>query len=114
MGGVTAESPLEAKRAAVTERVKARWQAVIDSDGERAYGFLSSGSKTFTSYDTYRARARLVGFRSAEIESVTCETDSCKVKVRVTLDHRLVKGLMMPVEETWVLENGQYWYVWLL
>ncbi len=109
---VTEESPEEVKKAAVVERANARWQAVIESDAEKAYAFLSPGSKALTSFDAYRARARLVGIRAAELESVACEPEVCKVKFRVTLDHRLMKGLVMPVEETWVLENGQYWYVW--
>lgn len=113
-GGVTAESPLEVKQAAVTERVKARWQAVIDGDAARAYGFLSPGSKAVTSLENYKARARLTGFRSADVESVACETEACKVQIRVTLDHRLMKGIPASVEETWVLENGRYWYVWRL
>jgi len=36
------------------------------------------------------------------------------VTVRATLDHRLMKGLPLPVTETWVLEKGEYWYVWPL
>jgi len=114
MGGVTGESPPEVKKAAVTERAKARWQAVIDGEIEKAYGFLSPGSKAVTSFENYKARARLTGFRAADVESVACETEACKVKVRVTLDHRLMKGLMVPVVATWVLDNGQYWYVWRL
>ena len=113
-GGVTVESPQDVKIAAVTARAKARWQAVIDGNAEGAYGFLSPGSKAVTSFERYRARARLAGFRSADIESVECETEVCKVSLRVTLDHRLMSGLSVPVEETWVLENGQYWYVWRL
>ena len=81
---------------------------------EKAYGFLSPGSKTVTSFGNYKARARLTGFRAADIESVDCETEACKVKVRLTLDHRLMKGIVVSVEETWILESGQYWYVWQL
>jgi hypothetical protein len=113
-GGVTAESPPDVKKAAVTERANARWKAVIDGDGDKAYEFLSSGSKTVTSLTTYKARARLVGFRAADLQSVACEPEVCKVKYRVTLDHRLMKGISSEVEETWVLEKGQYWYVWRL
>jgi len=114
LGGVTVESPQDVKVAAVTARVKARWQAVIEGNVEGAYGFLSPGSKAVTSVERYRARARLTGFRAADIVSVACETEVCKVSLRVTLDHRLMSGLSVPVEETWVLENGQYWYVWRL
>ncbi len=111
---VTEESPDDVKKAAVTERANARWQAVIESDAEKAYGFLSPGSKALTSFDAYKAKARLVGIRAAELESVTCEAEMCKMKFKVTFDHRLMKGLVLPVDETWVLENGQYWYVWRL
>ena len=114
LGGVTAESPPEVKQAAVTERAKARWQAIIDGDAAKDYGFLSPGSKAVTSFENYKARARLTGFRAADIESVACETEACKVRIRVVLDHRLMQGLSVPAEETWVLENGQYWYVWRL
>ena len=58
-GGVTAESPLEVKQAAVTERAKARWQAVIDGDVEKAYGYLSPGSKAVTSLSKITRRARV-------------------------------------------------------
>jgi hypothetical protein len=113
-GGVTAESPADVKKAAVSERAKSRWQAVIAGDADKAYGYLSSGSKAVTSLDSFKARARLVGFRAADLESAVCEPEVCKVKFRVTLDHRLMKGLSSEVEETWVLEKGQYWYVWRL
>lgn len=114
LGGVNAESPLEAKQAAVTERAKARWQAVIAGEPDVAYEFLSPGSRASTSLPSYKSRARLVGFQSADIESAACEPEVCKVKVRVVFDHRLMKGLSSVVEETWVLEKGQYWYVWRL
>jgi len=113
-GGVTAESAPEVKQAAVTARSKARWQAVIDGEVERGYEFLSPGSRAVTPLATYRAKARLSGFRAADIESAACEAETCKVRLKVTLDHRLMKGIEAPIEETWVLENGQYWYVWLL
>ena len=111
---MTKESPVEVKEAAVSARVKERWQAVIASNAEKAYGYLSPGSKAVTTLDGYKARALLQGFRAADIESVACEEEICKVKIRVALDHRKMQGLIVPLEETWVLENGQYWYVWQL
>ena len=32
----------------------------------------------------------------------------------LTYDHRLMKGLMTPLHETWVIDEGQAWYVWEL
>lgn len=111
-GGLTKESPAEEKQKAVVERANARWKAVIESNGDKAYEFLSPGSKAVTSLTQYKSRARLTGFRAADVKSAACEAETCKVRVEAVLDHRLMKGIPMDFEETWVLENGQYWYVW--
>jgi hypothetical protein len=111
-GGVTAESPPEVKQKAVVERAKARWQAVLASNVQAAYDFLSSGSKAAGSLAIYGGRARLKGFKSVDVISAVCEAEMCKVRVNVVLEHRLMKSIPMDIEEAWVLENGQYWYVW--
>jgi len=114
VGGVAKDSPEDVKKAAVTQRVQERWKAIIASDAEKSYSYFSPGSKASTSFDAYKSKARLSGFREAEIEKVVCEPELCKVTVRATLDHRLMKGIPLPVTETWVLEKGEYWYVWPL
>ena len=112
MGGLTKESPPDAKRAAVTERVNARWAALINGDLDTAYTFISPASRQLLSIGTYKQQARGSGFRKAEITSVDCDAEICRVGVMVTMDHRLMAGLQSPVDETWVLDNGQYWYTW--
>lgn len=112
IGGLTKDSSPEAKRAAVTERVNARWAALIKGDLDTAYTFFSPAARQLLTIGTYKQQARGSGFRKAEITSVTCEAEVCQVTVMVTLDHRQMAGLQSPVEETWVLENGQFWYTW--
>lgn len=114
LGGVSKDSPEEVKVAAVTKQVEARWDALIAGDVAKSYSFLSSGSKATTSLELYRAKARLSGFRAAKIEKVDCGQEICKVSMRVTLDTRKMKGLPLPATETWILEGGEYRYVWLL
>jgi hypothetical protein len=111
-GGLTKDSSPEAKRAAVTERVNARWAALIKGDMDTAYTFFSPASRQLLTIGTYKQQARGSGFRKAEITSVTCEAEVCQVAVLVTLDHRLMPGLQSTVDETWVLDNGQFWYTW--
>jgi hypothetical protein len=110
-GGVTVESPLEVKQKVAMERANARWQALMKGDAETSYSFFSSGSKAIGSLEFYKARARLSGFRAVDMHSAMRGGDM-QVKLTVTLDHRLMKGIPLDVEESWVLENGQYWYVW--
>lgn len=112
-GGVTAESSPEAKQAAVLERAKARWQAVSEGNVEKAYSFLSSGSKAGASQQAYGLRvAKLKDLQNVEVQGAVCGTETCKVKIQVVTDHKWMKGLVSGGEESWVLENGQYWYVW--
>lgn len=114
LGGVTKDSPESVKVAAVTKQVEARWDALIGGDVPKSYSFLSTGSKATLSLDLYKVKARLSGFRAARIEKVVCEPEICKVSLRVTLDTKRMKGLPMPETETWILEGGEYRYVWPL
>ncbi len=112
MGGITKDSTPEAKREAVTERVNARWAALIKGDMDTAYTFLSPASRAVTSLSAYKAQARGKGYQQAKIEKVDCEIEVCKVTLTVVYDHRKMKGIPTLDEESWVIDEGQVWYVW--
>jgi hypothetical protein len=113
-GMLTADSPGELKQKVVLERARARWDAVAKGDAKAAYEFLSTGSKAQYSVAVYEHSARFKGYKSVDVESAECGAEECLVKARVTLESARAKGLPLPLEvtETWVLEKGQYWYVW--
>lgn len=110
--GVTKESPAEDKVTAVTERANARWQAMLKRDFDAAYAYLSPSSRAVTPLPTFKARASRTAFREAKIDGVSCESEVCKVKLTVTYNHRAMKGIATPLEETWIIDQGQVWYVW--
>lgn len=110
-GSLSKDATDEAKQAAVTQRVNERWKAIIGGDVEKSYGMLSAGSKATTTLDGYRKKARLSGFTQAGVQSATCTGEICKVTVKVTLNTRKMNGLQVPETETWILEKGEYWYV---
>lgn len=112
MGGLTKDSSPEARRAAVTERVHARWAALIDGDLDLAYTFLSPASKEMVSLALYKRQARGSGYREVKVESVECDGAVCDVKMMLTYDHRMMKGIMTPLTEKWVIDEGKAWYVW--
>ena len=111
-GGLGKDTAPEVKRAAVTERVNARWTAMIKGDLDAAYAYLSPASREVVSLAAFKARTRSGGFREAKIDSVECEAELCKVKLTLTYDHRVMKGVTTPLTETWVVDQGQIWYVW--
>ncbi len=45
---------------------------------------------------------------------MTCEAETCLVKLLITYDAQMMKEVHSPLEESWVIDKGQAWYVWLL
>ena len=102
----------EAKREAVTKRVNERWNALIKGDLEAAYALLSPASRETLTLDQFKQRTAKGGFRDAKIVAVDCGAEVCTVKLRITYDHRMMKGVETPMEETWVFDRGQPWLVY--
>ena len=113
-GGLSKDTPPEQLQAKVQERAMARWQALIDGAPDRSYEFVSPASKATITLDQYKERTKGAGvvYRRIEPESVKCEGETCKVKMYIWVDHRMMQGLRTPVDEVWILDKGQAWYVW--
>jgi hypothetical protein len=109
---LTSETPVALKEKIVAERAEARWQAVIRRDFEAAYGYLSPSSRSALTLEGFKATAGQLAYRGAKIDGVTCEAETCDVKLFVTYDHRVMKGVTSPLAEKWILDKGQMWYVW--
>ena len=110
-GSITAESPEDAKRVQLVERAEARGMALVRGDLDAAYEYLSEGSKLVISKDNFKQRMSVVPFRAYRIDEAACEGATCRVKAKLTYDHRLMKGVTTPVTETWVIERGKVFYV---
>ena len=110
--GISVDSSREQKSAAVRERAEARWQALISDDIATAYGYLSPTTREVVSLDQYKAKVARGTFREVRIDDVKCEAELCKVSVRHTFDRPRMKGMVTPLEETWIIERGQFWYVY--
>ena len=110
LGGLTKDSPAEAKAEAAKARAQARWVAILQGDLDTAYAFLSPASRSLVSRDAFKAQFRRP-FRSTTVDGVACEPEICKVRVTVYFDHPMMKNIPAPVEESWVLEQGQFWFV---
>lgn len=111
--GSPAKAATEADRVAlVTKRAEERWALLIKGDLKAAYGYLSPGSRTVMTLERYEARTKTGNFREIRIDRVSCETDICKVRLFLTYDHRMMQGIVTPLEESWVFEGGQAWFVY--
>ena len=117
MGGISKDSTPEAKAAVVSERSQARWDALIKGDVDKAYTYLSDGSKAATSLSAYKSRTRVGLWREAKVEKVECKEELCTVTLEITYDARVprvgeMKGIKTPVSESWIIEDGSAGYVY--
>jgi hypothetical protein len=110
--GISKDSDPAAKQKVVAERAEARWQSLIKGDLDAAYAYLSEGSKATTPLAVYKAKTRPGMWRQAKVEKVECEAEVCKVEMQITFDHKLMKGIQTPLNESWIIEKGSAWYVY--
>ena len=112
--GLSADTPAATKEAAVAVRAQARWDAVIKTDYPAAYAYLSPGSKESLPQAAYEAKmaAIKIAYRAAKIDKVTCEAEVCKVMLTLTYDYQKFKGVATPLNEIWIIEKGNGWFVY--
>lgn len=106
-GGHKAADPTEI----VAARVEARWKALIDGKVDAAYEFLSPASRASLPLAVYKGRTKPGMWREAKAKSVTCDADLCKANVWLKYDIHNITGLELNFEESWIKEDGGWWYV---
>jgi hypothetical protein len=95
----------------VTDRAKARWEALVKGDVAAAYAYLSPSSKAVMTLGAYVNSIKLGFWKSAAVERVECATaDSCEVvtAIEYEMGGRRIKT---PIKETWIREGSNWWYV---
>ena len=104
------KSPEEVVRQRATERV----EAFVKGDIDRSYALTAPSYRKLRDLDAYRrtfgAAAR---WEKAEVKNVSCEPVRCKVAIAVGVKP-LIRGrfgdtITVQFEETWLLEDGNWW-----
>src|SRR3954469_19177773 len=96
----------------VRERASKRWESLIRGDIDGAYGYFSRATRDTYPIELYRVRMKPGMWRDAKVESVRCEESVCEVVVLLTVDHSRIKGIVTPVTERWIVQDGVAWYVY--
>jgi hypothetical protein len=95
----------------VVARAQQRWVALLKSDLDAAYAFISPAGRSVMSVEKYRPRVSSAFWRGAKVKEATCEAETCDVTVLVDVTVEGVKT-SVPVKESWILEAGQWWFVY--
>lgn len=98
----------------VRERAQQRAEAYVKGDFARSYTFLSPAYRKLRDEAAYR-RSFGAGavWQKAEVANVACEEQRCKVGLKVSVKP-LIPGMFndtitVQFEETWLLEDGNWW-----
>ena len=100
----------------VRQRATERWQALVAGEVSRAYSYNTPGYRLVVTQDGYRNRiGSSVTWVGAEVIRVEClEADKCNAVVRIDFKPVLMRQnsdkLSTHVDETWLLERGQWWF----
>lgn len=99
----------------ITKRATERWQALIASDFPRAYTYGTPSFRSIVPQENYRIRFGAgVTWLGAEVMGVECpEETKCIAKIRIDFKPLLGRNTnakySSQVDETWLLDNGQWW-----
>jgi hypothetical protein len=111
---VAEPAPAVSREAAVALRAKARWDALVKADYPAAYAYFSPASRDTLPEEAFEAKlkASKVMYRSAKVDSVECGAEVCKVKLTLTYDYQKFKDVATPLNEDWIIEQGNVWFVY--
>lgn len=98
----------------VKERAEAYWKARIAGQFDKTYALTPpSYRKAFTKEQFARQFGSGASVTGSEVMDVTCQPEKCVAKVKLTAKPFII-GLKLNsidtyLDETWVLEDGQWW-----
>lgn len=106
----TKGTPEEQVRQLATQQLR----AVQAGKWEQAYQYTLPSYRAVATQEAFKKRFAGVGtWKNVEIANVECETEKCKVIIKIELGALPMRGLRgniaTHVEETWLLEDGQWW-----
>jgi len=110
--GLGTPQPPELK---VRQLATQRWQALLAQDFAKAYNFLTPSYRQLHSADTYQKKRQGVPVRwlAAKVLRVQCEPAKCEVRIDLESKPLSPFGfngtINSGLDETWVLEDGQWW-----
>ena len=98
----------------VRERAQNRWNAQVAGDWKKAYSLSAPSYRAVVTPNQHRARlGGAAQWVAAEVVSVSCEAESCAVRVRLefrpVIGPRVGESASTFVTERWVREDGEWW-----
>ena len=98
----------------VRARATARWNALIAKDRERAYQYLAPTVRANLSFERFREAHDDTLAKAVRVREIECESATCTVRVALDAESFIpgTRGTMLTTvhQETWVRQDGQWWF----
>lgn len=99
----------------VEKRAAEYWQARMAGQYEKAYSLSTPSYRKLRTLEQFRLQfGPSVSVTNAEVTKVTCEAEKCIAKIKIDAKPALVGvklgTIPMYMDETWLLEDGQWWH----
>ena len=107
--------PPKTPEALVPQRVEARWDALSQGDFPAAWAYTQPAYRAIVKQADYAKTFGAGGqWRGVQVHQVSGEAERCTVRIRlttrVTLPPFRGQELTGALDETWVREDGNWWY----
>lgn len=97
----------------VSDRAQQRWTALLAGQWDRAYALMAPSYRAVVAPNRFGSQfTGGVAWRSAEVVSASCEAERCTVRIKIVFHAPpMAAGETGTTHfnETWVLEDGQWW-----
>jgi len=115
LAGCATLAPATTPEEVVVQRSQERWDALLKGDFARAWTYAPPSVRAEVKQGDYKKRFGTAGkWKSVQIEKVTCEPETCIVRVLVVTELAVPgfkgKDLKSTVDEAWVRDDGQWWF----
>ena len=98
----------------VRARATGRWNALIAKDRERAYQYLAPTVRANLSFERFREAHGDTLAKAVRVREIECESATCTVRVALDAESFIpgTRGTMLTTvhQETWVRQDGQWWF----
>ena len=107
---VASKTPEDIVRARAAERAA----AFVKGDLDASYNLMEPSYRKLRDVNTYkRSFGSAARWEKAEVKGVSCEAERCKVAMAVNvkplIPGRFGDTISVQFEETWLLEEGNWW-----
>lgn len=114
-GCATGPSASDREAQQVMQRANQRWQALIDGETKVAYELNAPSYRAVVTQQSFRRRFGNGPWIKAEALKAECELEKCNVRISMTYQAPMIRidggKMTTSIQETWIKEDGQWWYL---